>query len=269
MTQVNFGRTYGSNPAENYEKYFVPSIGEPMAKELIKKLELHKGEKVLDVACGTGVLTRLIAEKVGPDGKVEGLDVNPAMLKVASSLPQSQKNIQWHEASAESIPLPGNSFDVVTCQLGIQFVNDKTSALKEMHRVLAAEGKLLLTVPGPTAPLFEILDKALEKHISPDASKFVEVVFSLHDPEEIKNLLIRAGFHEVKVKQHASKFHLPPPKDFLWQYIGSTPLSGIISQTDEKKCAALEFEVVNEWQKFVDNGGMAYEQSITTAIARK
>lgn len=269
MTQQHFGKSYGANPAENYEKYFVPAIGEPLAKEILAMADIHQGGTILDVACGTGVVTRLAAEKVGKKGKVEGLDVNPGMLTVAKSNTPEGERIEWIEASATSIPLPDNSFDVVLCQLGLQFVENKLAALKEMHRVMAPEGRLVLNVPGPTAPVFEAMDKALGKHIGPAAAKFVEIVFSLYDPEEIKNLLMRAGFHEVKVEQHARKFNLPKPKDFLWQYISSTPLSAAVAQADEKNCAALEYEVVNEWQKFVDNGGMTYEQNITVATARK
>ena len=269
MAQQQFGKSYGSNPAKNYEKYFVPSIGEPLAKDLIATANLHEGEKILDVACGTGVVTRLAAEQVGKTGKAEGLDVSPGMLEVAKSITPKEESIKWHEASATSIPLPDNSFDVVMCQLGLQFVDDKTAALKEMHRVMGPNGKLVINLPGPTAPVFEVMDKALEKHISPDAAKFVEIVFSLYDPEEIKNLLIRAGFHDVKVEQYTKALHLPPPKDFLWQYINSTPLAGVVAQVDDKSRAALEYEVVNEWQKFADNGGITYEQNITVATARK
>jgi ubiquinone/menaquinone biosynthesis C-methylase UbiE len=269
MTQQHFGRSYGANPAENYEKYFVPAIGAPLAKELIEKADLHKGEKILDVACGTGVITRLAAEQVGPEGKVEGLDVNPGMLAVAKNLAPKKVNIEWIEANATSIPLPDNSFDVVICQLGLQFVDDKKAALKEMHRVLSPGGRLLLNLPGPTAPLFEVMDKALEKHISHDAAQFVETVFSLHDPKEIKKLMTRAGFHDIKIEQETKELHLPAPKDFLWQYIKSTPLAGVVSKFDDKSCAALEYEVVNEWQKFSDNGGMRYEQKVTVVTAKK
>lgn len=267
MTQSFYEKS--GNPAENYQKFFVPTIGEPLAKELIAKADLHKGEKILDVACGTGIVTRLAAEKVGDKGKVDGLDINLGMLEVAKAVTPKDEGIEWHEASAASIPLPDNSFDVVMCQMGLQFVDDKPGALKEMHRVMKPEGRLVLNVPGPKTGVMDVLDNALEKHISSDAARFVETTFSLYDSEEIKNMLIRAGFHNIKVEQKPKSLHLPSPKDFLWQYINGTPLSEIVSHADEKSRVALEAEVVTNSQKFVENGGMKYEQNITVVTARK
>src|SRR5213594_3722286 len=129
-TAVSF-KQYGGNAAENYERYFVPTIGTPFATALLDAAGLHRGERVLDVACGTGVVTRLAAERVGPDGALGGLDINPAMLAVARSVSSSGAPIEWHEASAESLPLADGSFDVVLSSLGLQFVSDKLSALGE------------------------------------------------------------------------------------------------------------------------------------------
>jgi SAM-dependent methyltransferase len=109
--QVSFSH-YGGKPPENYERYFVPTIGAAWATALLEVSGLSSGERVLDVACGTGIVTRRASELVGPEGFVAGLDVNPAMLAVARSV--SPTSIEWHESSAESIPCPDASFDVVT-----------------------------------------------------------------------------------------------------------------------------------------------------------
>lgn len=153
-SEVSF-KQYGGNAAENYERYFVPTIGAPFATALLNAAALQVGERVLDIACGTGVVTRLAAEQVGQQGAVAGLDVNPAMLAVARSVPSSGAAIEWHEANAESLPLPDGSFDVVVSSLGLQFVTDKTSALREMRRVLAPEGRLAIATVGPTPPLHD------------------------------------------------------------------------------------------------------------------
>jgi len=126
--------TLGANPAENYQRFFVPQIGAPVAADLLAAARLLPGERVLDVACGTGVVARLAAERVGPSGTVAGLDIHPAMLAVARS--ESTSGARWYEASAESMPLADATFDVVLCQMGLQFVTDKRAALREMHRVL-------------------------------------------------------------------------------------------------------------------------------------
>lgn len=104
------------------------------------------------------------------------------MLAVARSVPSSGAAIEWHEANAESLPLPDGSFDVLVSSLGLQFVTDKTSALREMRRVLAPEGRLAIATVGPTPPLFTILEQALARHVKPEVAAFVQAVFSLYKP---------------------------------------------------------------------------------------
>jgi ubiquinone/menaquinone biosynthesis C-methylase UbiE len=130
VSQQHFGKDYSANVAENYERFFVPAIGAPVAADLIECAELRPGERVLDVACGTGVVARLAAERVGGTGAVAGLDLNPGMLAVARSVTPSDMVIDWHEASAEAMPLSDESFDVVLCQLGLQFVPDLRGLLR-------------------------------------------------------------------------------------------------------------------------------------------
>ena len=207
-TAVSF-KQYGGNAAENYERYFVPTIGMAWATALLDAAELHPGDRVLDVACGTGVVTRLTAERVGPDGAVAGLDINPAMLAVARSVPSSGAAIEWHEASAESLPLADGSFDVVLSSLGLQFVPDKTSALREMQRVLAPDGQLAIATVGPTPPLFAILEQALASHVKPEAAGFMRAVFSLHEPQELEKLTSGVGFRHVEVRAKALSVTLP------------------------------------------------------------
>jgi ubiquinone/menaquinone biosynthesis C-methylase UbiE len=205
-TGVSF-RQFGGNAAENYERYFVPTIGMAWATALLDAAELHPGDRVLDVACGTGVVTRLAAERVGPDGAVAGLDITPAMLAVARSVPSSGAAIEWHEASAESLPLADGRFDVVLCSLGLQFVPDKASALREMQRVLGPDGQLAIATVGPTPPLFAILEQALARHVKPEAAGFMRAVFSLHEPQELETLTSGAGFRHVEVRVEGAVSH--------------------------------------------------------------
>ena len=176
-----FGTGYSANVAHNYERFFVPAISMPLALDLIDSAALRPGERVLDVACGTGVIARLAAERVGTTGTVTGLDLNPGMLAVARSVTPATSTIAWREASADAMPVPDRSFDVALCQLGLQFVPDKRAALRELRRVLVPGGRLLLNVPGPTPPFFAVVEHALARHIGPQAAAFVRVVFSLHD----------------------------------------------------------------------------------------
>ncbi|MCO0638069.1 class I SAM-dependent methyltransferase, partial [Lutimaribacter sp. EGI FJ00014] len=197
MTQQVYGKSFGGSPAENYQRFFVPSIGAPVADDLIAAARLQPGERVLDVACGTGVVTRLAAECVGATGAVAGLDVNPGMLAVARSRTPPDISIDWHEASAESMPLPDAAFDVVLCQMGLQFIPDKLAALREMRRVLDTGGRAFVTVPGPKPPIFAVMTDALARNFSSEAASFGDLVFSMHDVDELAELMRSAGFRDV------------------------------------------------------------------------
>jgi ubiquinone/menaquinone biosynthesis C-methylase UbiE len=262
-------KSYGGSAPENYERYFVPTIGTPFATELLDAAALQPGERVLDVACGTGVVTRLAAGIVGPDVAVAGLDINPGMLGVARSVTPARTKIEWHEASAESMPLPDESFDIVVCSLGLQFLPDKSAALQEMQRVLAPGGRLAIGTVGPTPPVFAILEQALARHVKPEVAAFMRQVFSLHDTRELHDLIAAAGFREVQVKSKTLKLTLPAPAEFLWQYVHSTPLAGAVGQIDDEGRGALERDVTAGWQTFVQDGALIAELNVVVSTSRK
>ena len=263
-----YGQAYGGTAPENYQRYFVPAIGGPFAADLIEDAALSPGERVLDVACGTGVVTRLAAERVGPNGTVAALDVNPAMLAAARSIPSSGAAIQWYETSAEAMPLPDGAFDVVLCQLGLQFIPDKKAAVREMRRVLVPGGRVLVSTPPPNA-FFNVLDQALARHVGDQAAGFVRMVFSLSAPEMIERLFRDAGFDDVAVRTYSKPLRLPVARDFLWQYVHCTPLSAMLSNLDAAIIAALERDVVGGWQPWSDDGGMRCAQEMNVAKAHK
>ena len=260
---------YGGNAAENYERYFVPTIGMAWATVLLDAVELDPGDRVLDVACGTGLVARLAAERVGPDGAVAGLDINPAMLAVARSVSSSGAAIEWHEASAESLPLADAGFDVVLSSLGLQFVPDKAAALREMHRVLALDGQLAIATVGPTPPPFAILEQALARHVNPEAAAFVGAVFSLHDPQELEKLTSGAGFRNVEVRSQPLSVTLPEPREFLWQYVHSTPLAAAVAQIDNVGRSALERDVLAGLGSFMKDGALVFDGNAVLTTARK
>lgn len=184
------------------------------------------------------------------------------MLAVAQSVPSSGAAIGWHEANAESLPLPDGSFDVVVSSLGLQFVADKTSALREMRRVLAPEGRLAIATVGPTPPLFAILEQALARHVKPEVAAFVQAVFSLYKPQELESLTSSAGFRNADVRSETLSLTLPEPREFLWQYVHSTPLAAAVAQIDDEARAALERDVVAGCRSFVKVGILEADISV-------
>jgi len=269
MAELAYDETFSDNEAENYERFFVPAIGGPIARDLVEAAALTPGTRVLDVGCGTGIVARLAAEKLNGGGAIAGLDVNPGMLAVAREVTPDAAGIDWYEANAEAIPLPDGSFDVVLCQMTLQFIPGRVNALREMRRVLAREGRLVLNVPGPTPPLFEIFADALARHVDQQAAPFVHAVFSLNDADDIRDLARDAGFGRTSLTQVMKPLKLPRAKDFMWQYINCTPMATVVAGATNEQRLAMEREVCERWQAFSSGDGLAMEVGMTTLTASK
>jgi ubiquinone/menaquinone biosynthesis C-methylase UbiE len=135
-----------TDPATIYEDWFVPAVFAPLARKVIDQTEIPVHARVLDVACGTGIVARLIAQRIGAQGRVVGLDFSPAMLAAARRAAAADElEIEWHEGSVQDLPFDDGSFDLVFCQMGLQFFPDRARAVAEMHRVLAPGGRAVLT----------------------------------------------------------------------------------------------------------------------------
>jgi ubiquinone/menaquinone biosynthesis C-methylase UbiE len=227
---------------------------------MLDMVAIAPGERVLDVACGTGIATRLLSEAIGEEGTVTGLDANPAMLEVAKAV--SPDRIVWYEAPAEAMTLPDAAFDLAVCSMGLQFFADRDQALRETLRVLAPGGRAAWCAPGPTPPLFEAIDRALTNHVGPGASMFVHAVFSLHDADEARALMETAGFDRVEVEAAPVPLRVAPPADFFWQYVRSTPLAAAVAELDEPARVALEAEVVERCAPFVDGDASVMEPGL-------
>lgn len=204
-----------ANPAELYHSYFVPAIFGPWAEKLVARVEPKPGERALDIACGTGAVARLVAERIGRGGSVVGLDVSPGMLAVARSLPAPiGAPIEWVEGSAGSLPLDARQFDLVVCQQGLQFFPEKQAAVNEMRRVLLPGSRVGLSVWRSVEhqSLFQLFDEAIERHLG----KLPEAVgpCSFGDAGAIEALLVNAGFRDIAVESVAGPVRFAQPEMF-------------------------------------------------------
>src|SRR4051794_20618023 len=132
MAQQERWQVAGS-AAEIYEEYLVPAIFGPWASLVVDLAPPCLGDRVLDAACGTGIVARAAATRVGPTGAVIGVDLNAAMLAIARSMAIGHKAVDWVEGSVDNLNFPGESFDIVYCQLGLQYFPDRVAALREMR----------------------------------------------------------------------------------------------------------------------------------------
>jgi ubiquinone/menaquinone biosynthesis C-methylase UbiE len=207
---------------EQYERGLVPVIFTPWAKILIARVRPQPGERVLDVACGTGAVARLAAERVGPSGTVVGADASAGMLGAARRVPAALP-IEWREADAASLPFADASFDLVLCQQGLQFFPDRVAALREMRRVLGPGGRVGLSVFGTQQenPGYDAIGKVLARYVGPDAGALAP--FALGDAELLRGLVEEAGFGRISVRRETIAVHCPSLRDFLERLLGGSP----------------------------------------------
>jgi SAM-dependent methyltransferase len=239
--------------AEVYERELVPAIFGPWAPRVLEVAAPAAGERVLDAACGTGVVARLAAERVGADGRVVGFDLNPGMLTVARSLPVKGAPIGWVQATAGRLPFPDGSFEVVCCQLGLQFFPDRSAAMAEMARVLVGGGRLAAMVWRSIdhSPGFVVLAAALDRHVGPAAGALMRAPFGLAEEEALRGLVAGAGFGEVKLDQQAGVVRFGSARELVVAYGAGSPLAGPIGAAGPAARVGLVAEVqaaLEEWQ---------------------
>lgn len=192
--------------ARKYQAHSVPAMFGPLAEKTVDLLRLEHDAHVLDVACGTGALTRAIIKTLKGQGRVVGTDLNQTMINVASEMaPNSSHCVEWLAADVTDLPLTDGAFDLACIQQGLQFFPNKPAALKEIHRVLKPDGRLCLTCWKEVSPFNSSLATALEHHINPQAAEKARAPFSYRDGNTIRKLLEENRFaitrHETIVLQ--------------------------------------------------------------------
>ena len=256
------------SPADIYEQHMVPAIFARWAPDLVQAAGVRPAERVLDVACGTGAVTRLLAEQVGPAGKVTGLDITPGML-AAARLAAPSERIEWREGSAVKMPLPDGIFDAVVCQQGLQFFPDKPAALSEMRRVLKRDGRLALSCWRSVehTPGYLVLEQALARRVGPEKAALPP--FSLGDAGAIRGLVGGAGFREVKLRAEAKMMRFRSAEHLVRAVVGGAPaMMGALSGQGEGVLDAIIAEVTEATKHYVDDEGWATPavSHIVTAI---
>jgi ubiquinone/menaquinone biosynthesis C-methylase UbiE len=220
---------------ELYQRFLVPAMTAMWAGDLAGRAALRPGYRVLDVACGTGAVARVAAARVGGTGRVAALDINPGMLAVARSLPTvAGAPVAWHRGSALALPFSAGAFDVVLCQLGLQFIPDPLAALREIWRVLIPGGRLALNVFSPIErnPATCALAGALDRHVRPGASVAKRAEHALADTAELRALVAAAGFNDIEIRTATKMVRFSSAADYVRIQLAATPLATLITGYD-------------------------------------
>jgi ubiquinone/menaquinone biosynthesis C-methylase UbiE len=194
-------------PAHAYQAYFGPAIFEPLADQVVACATPAPGDRVVDVACGTGILTRRLAAAAGAAGRVVGVDVNPGMIAVARELPAGPgAAVEYRHGDGTALDLPDASFDAVYCQQGLQFFPDRAAGAREMRRLVVAGGRAVVAAWRGLDhhPLYAALADAEEPHLTELGVEVtraeLEAPFSLGDADQLAGLLQDAGFGRVAIR---------------------------------------------------------------------
>jgi len=187
-----------------YDQILVPRLFAPWARVLVDAVAPQPGEQVLDVATGTGVVARACAQRVGPSGRVLAIDHEDGMLALArqADVPEAA-HIDYRRAEAAQLKVEDQSFDVVTCQQGLQFFSDRLAALREMHRALRARGRLAVAVWATLdeCPIYRALHAIACEVLPRETAQLIELPFSFGGPDALKGALAQAGFLAVRVER--------------------------------------------------------------------
>jgi SAM-dependent methyltransferase len=208
--------------AEAYEARFVPAIFGEWAPHLVRAAGVAPGQAVLDVACGTGVVAREAADRMGGRGRVVGLDLNQGMLTVAGRL---RPDIRWRQGDAAELPFDAGSFDVVLCQAALMFFPDRAAALREMARV-AAGGTVAVQVWDRLEAQagYRLLFEVVARHAGEEAIDLWSAYWALGDLELVAALFQAAGLEIATTSTRDGAVRFASTGELVRTEVEATPL---------------------------------------------
>lgn len=205
----------------------MPALFQQWARRVSTAAGIAPGQRVLDVACGTGVLARTVQATVGRTGSVVGVDINDAMLEVAR---QAATGVEWRNGEAEALPFPDGDFDAVVSQFGLMFFRDRSAAVGEMRRVLREGGRAAVAVWGAidTSPGYAALAALLADLFGKQAAESLRAPFAMGDPAALTALLGDAGFRDLTVSSESGAVTFPSMEAWMHTEIRGWTLAGTV-----------------------------------------
>ncbi len=227
----------GSIP-EIYERFLVPLIFEPYARDLAGRVAKANPRDVLEIAAGTGVLTRAMASKLSARVRLVATDLNQPMLDKAQARPIDNAHVTWQQADALALPFQDKSFDAVACQFGVMFFPDKVKGYKEARRVLKDGGRYFFNVWDKISDneFADVVTEAVAAMFPDDPPRFLaRTPHGYNDAGTIRAELKAAGFGEVTIDAVDARSAAPSAREPAIGYCQGTPLRNEIEARDKLK----------------------------------
>lgn len=271
MSELSGWQLDGDAP-DAYERYMVPAFIETWTRELVKRADLVNGERLLDVACGTGMVARHAVPFLGNEGDITGVDVNAVMLDKARTIgEQAGISVAWEEGDVTALPFSGDRFDVAICQQSLQYFPDRDRALGEMHRVLAPGGRLLLSVWRSLEyfPFYVAFHEVLERHVGETPASMLASAFTLGDAEELRRLVENAGFRDVRVQIVIKQMKSPSVSRLVKGNTMASPFAKDILALEEPVREEMLRTIETSLENYMDDDGLAAPMECYFVTARK
>lgn len=256
------------NAAAIYEDQKVPAIFRPLARATLDVLTLREDEKVLDVACGTGIVGREIASRLGSNGHVTGVDLNEGMIDVARRLTDGDADrFEWHVADVCDLPFTENAFSLAICQQGLQFFPDEMAALKEVHRVLMPDGRIALTVWVGPNDLFKVLAEALSRHVSDEIGQRSLAPFTYAGFQSLPDRVSQAGFGDIAVQTLTVVREVSEPESNIPKEIMGNPVGPSVAERGPEIMSQIVRDVMEGMTDYQDGDKLAVPQQASLMTA--
>ena len=237
-------KVFAGSVPENYDRHMVPLIFQPYADDMARRAAVLKPDAVLEIAAGTGAVTRALAPQLPPDARYIVTDLNPPMLDYAASQQPPDKRIQWQQADAMALPFADESFDLAFCQFGAMFFPDRALAYREARRVLKAGGHFLFSVWDriETNVFADEVTNALARLLPTDPPRFLaRTPHGYHHTTMIRNELESVGFSDVAIDTRTEISRAPSPRHVATAYCQGTLLRNEIEAAGGNLEAATDY----------------------------
>ncbi len=255
-----------ASAAEVYDEFFLPALFTAWAPRVVAAAALQPGQRVVDVACGTGVLAMEAVLATSPGGQIVGVDLNPGMLAVAK---RKAPEIDWLEAPAESLPFEAETFDAAVSQFGLMFFDDKPAAVAEMWRVIRPGGRLAIAVWDALdhTPGYSAITSLLARLFGDAVAASLESPYSLGDPKSLRALLARAGVADPEIQRVPGEARFPSIRSWMHTDVRGWTLA---DELDDEQYERLVAEAEVELSRFVTaDGSVQFAHPALIASARK